>query len=219
LLLVSEVVVSSSERKRFDFAPQIDGPQQLANAFRAHRGVEVVAVLLDLGQVVILGQQLATRQRRHARVEDHEGLEVKHPFDVAQGHVEHHAQAARQALQEPDMSDRAGQFDVRHPLATNLGQRHFDATFLADDATMLEPLVLAAKTLVVLDRAKNLGAEQTVTLRLEGPVVDRLRLLHFAVRPRADLVRRGKANGDRIELLFLRHLSKQIQQCFHLLLQ
>jgi len=42
---------------------------------------------------------------------------------------------------------------------------------------MLEALVLAAQALVVLDRAKDLGAEQAVTLRLERTVVDGFRLL------------------------------------------
>jgi hypothetical protein len=49
---------------------------------------------------------------------------------------------------------------------------------------MLEALVLTAQTLVILDRAKNLGAEQAVPLRLEGSVVDGLGLFNFAKRPR-----------------------------------
>ena len=116
-----------------------------------------------------------------------------------------------QPLQEPDVRDRARQLDVAHALAAHLGQRHLDAALLADHAAVLEPLVLAAQALVVLDRAEDLGAEQAVALRLEGPVVDGLRLLHLAVRPRADLLRRGKPDPDRIELLFLGDLLEQIE--------
>ncbi len=83
------------------------------------------------------------------------------------------------------MRNRARQLDVRHALTANLGLRHFDATLLADDTTMLQPLVLAAKTLVVLDRTEDLGAEQAVTLGLERAVVDRLRLLYLTERPGA----------------------------------
>ena len=39
--------------------------------------------------------------------------------------------------------------------------------FSADDAAVLETLVLAAQAFVVLDRPEDLRAEQTVTLRLE----------------------------------------------------
>src|SRR6266581_188960 len=92
---------------------------------------------------------------------------------------------------------------------------HFDAALLAYDAAMLQALVLAAQALVILDRAEYLGAEQAVPLRLEGPVVDRFRLLDFAVGPRTDLLGRGQADGDGVEFLFLRYLLKEIEQCFH----
>ena len=75
------------------------------------------------------------------------------------------------------MRHRAGQLDVAHALAAHLGQRHFHAALLADHAAMLEALVLAAQALVVLDGPEDLGAEQAVTLGLEGPVVDGLGFL------------------------------------------
>src|SRR5690606_33778805 len=80
---------------------------------------------------------------------------------------------------------------------------------LADDALVLHPLVLAAQALIVLNRTEDAGAEQPVPLRLERAVVDGLRLLDFAERPRLDLLRardrdanlieRGRRLGDRIE--------------------
>jgi hypothetical protein len=59
---------------------------------------------------------------------------------------------------------------------------------------MLEPLVLAAQALVILDRSEDLGAEQPVALRLEGSVVDGFRLTDFAVGPGTDLVGRGQTD-------------------------
>ena len=194
-----------------DVAIEVESAQQLADALGAHHGGEVVAELLDLGQVVVFGQQLAAMQRRQARVGHHVGFEVQDALDVAQRHVEHQPQPRRQGLQEPDVRDRARQLDVAHALAAHFGQRHFDAALLADHAAVLEPLVLAAQALVVLDRTEDLGAEQAVTLRLEGAVVDGLRLLHFAVGPRADLLRRGESDADRIELFFLGDLLEQIE--------
>ncbi len=77
------------------------------------------------------------------------------------------------------MCHRTGELNVAHALTTHLRQRHFHAAFLTDHAAMLEALVLAAKTLIVLYGTKDLGAEQPVALRLEGPVVDGFRLFHF----------------------------------------
>jgi hypothetical protein len=99
-----------------------------------------------------------------------------------------------------------GQFDVTHAVATNLGQRHFNAALLADDAAVLEALVLAAQALVILDRAKDLGAEQAIAFRLEGTVVDGFRLLDFTVGPGTDLFGRGETNGNRVKFLFRRYL-------------
>ena len=113
------------------------------------------------------------------------------------------------------MRDRPGELDVAHALAAHLGERDFDAALLADHAAVLEALVLAAQALVVLDRAEDLGAEEAVALRLEGAVVDGLRLLHLAVRPRADLLGRSEPDADGVELFFLRDLLEQIEQCFH----
>ena len=113
------------------------------------------------------------------------------------------------------MRGRRGQFDVAHALAAHLALRYFDAALLADHTAMLEALVLAAQALVVLDRAENLGAEQAVALRLEGAVVDGLRLLDFAVRPGANLLGRGQPDGDRVEFFFLSNLLEEVEQCFH----
>src|SRR5262249_35875939 len=76
-------------------------------------------------------------------------------------------------------------------------------------------LVLAAVALVVLHRPEDLRAEQTVALRLEGSVVDRLRLLHFTVGPFADLVRRRERNADRAERKRVLRLLEEVEDVFH----
>ena len=70
------------------------------------------------------------------------------------------------------MGNRRRQVDVTHALAANTGQCDFNAAFLADNTLVFHPLVFAAKTFVVLHRAKYTGAEQAVTLRFERTVVD-----------------------------------------------
>src|SRR6185369_13890996 len=84
-------------------------------------------------------------------------------------------------------------------LAPDPRQRHFDRALFADDALVLHPLVLAAKALVVLDRPEDAGAEQAVALRLEGPVVDGLRLFDLAVGPGQNLLRGRNRDPDLVE--------------------
>jgi hypothetical protein len=103
-----------------------------------------------------------------------------------------------------------GQFDV--PCVRDAPwSRDFNAALLADHAAVLQALVLAAQALVVLDRAKDLGAEQTIALRLESTVVDGFRLLHFTERPGTDLLGRGQTDLDGIEMLIRRELLEQVE--------
>src|SRR5260370_7264888 len=81
---------------------------------------------------------------------------------------------------------------------------------------MAHALVLAAVTFVVLGRPETLGSEQPVTLRLEGPVVDRFGLLDLAVRPRADHFRRRDRNADRVERQRILGLFENAEEIFHL---
>src|ERR1700735_2582276 len=97
---------------------------------------------------------------------------------------------------------------MAHALAAHARQRHLDRALLADDALVLHALVLAAQALVVLDRAKDARAEQTIALRVEGAVVDGLRLFDLAVRPGQNLLRAGDRNPDLVEDLS-RHLRAE----------
>src|SRR5205085_1899378 len=111
-------------------------------------------------------------------------------------------------LQEPDMSHRRRELDMAHALAPDARERHLDAALLADDALVLHALVLAAQALVVLDRPEDARAEQAVALRLEGAVVDGLRLLDLAVGPRENLLRARDRDADLVEDL-RRHLRAE----------
>src|SRR5699024_7574151 len=63
----------------------------------------------------------------------------------------------------------------------------------------LHPLVLAAKALVILDRAKDTRAEQPVTFGLEGTIVDGLRLLDLAKGPGQDTLGACQTDPDFLE--------------------
>ena len=85
---------------------EIEFAQQFTDTFGTHRGMEIVAEFFDLGEVIIFGQQLALVQRRHAGIGHDEGFKVQDAFDIAERHVQHHAEPRRQRFQEPDVCSR-----------------------------------------------------------------------------------------------------------------
>jgi hypothetical protein len=185
--------------------------QQLADRFRAdHGGETVLAVFVLRLQVLVFRQQLTVLERGQTRLENDVVFEIQDALEILQRHVEQKADTGRQRLQEPDVRNRRGQFDMAHTLAPDPRQRHFDRALLADDALVLHPLVLAAQALVVLDRPEDAGAEQAVALRLEGAVVDGLRLLDFAVGPGQNLLRGRNRDPDLVEDLRRRRRIEQI---------
>ena len=200
LLLHFRRVVRQLAPQAVGLLVEVDGHQQVADRLGADLGGEaVVAELVLIADIVILGQQLVLLQGGEARLGDDVLFEVQDPLDVLQRHVEHHGNARRQGLQEPDVGDGGRQLDMAHPLAADAGERDFNAALLADDALVLHPLVLAAQALVVLGRPEDAGAEQAVALGLEGPVVDRLGLLDLPEGPAADLFRAGEGDADLVE--------------------
>ena len=156
-------------------------------------------MFLDKFAVTLLHEEFLPFQSGYARVDNHVIFEIEDTLQLSQGHIQQDANAAWNALEEPDMRHRACQFDVSKPLTPHFGLDNLDAAFLAHDAAMFHALVFSAVAFPVLRRAENLGAEQPVTLRLEGAIVDGFRLLDFAVRPRTDLLRRRETNTDRTE--------------------
>jgi hypothetical protein len=86
---------------------------------------------------------------------------------------------------------------------------------------MLHPLVLAAVALIILSRTEDLGAEQTVPLRFEGPVIDGFRFFYFPERALPDLFRRGDGNPDRGKmkrvLRFIEKIKNIFQSCILLM--
>ncbi len=195
---------------------EIDRRQHRAQRLGADRGGELVLAVIVLRlQIFLLAQQLVLLQRGQARLDDDVILEIEDALEILQRHVEQQADAARQRLQKPDMRHRRGELDMAHAVAPHLGQGDFDAAFLADDAAILHPLVLAAQAFVILDRPKDAGAEQAVALGLEGPVVDRLRLFDLAIGPGADALRAGDRDADLIEALRPGDLPEDVHQLVH----
>src|SRR5207237_3914133 len=176
----------------------VDALEQLLDRFGAHLHAELAPEILAGLTVLLLVEQLVLLQIALAWIDDDVPLEVEDALEIAQRDVEQMADAARQPLEEPHVTDRRGERDVAEALAAHLGLRHLDAALVADHAAVLHALVLAAEALPVGDRAEDLRAEQAIAFRLERAVVDRLRLGDLAKRPGHDLFRRGERDADRV---------------------
>src|SRR4029450_11848365 len=161
--------------------------------------INVDLLRLRLDRVFEVVQVLLTRLGVD-RGDDRSG-EVEDLLELARRDVEQVADAARDALEDPDVRDRSGEVDVAHALAAHLLPRHLDAAALADDALVADALVLAAVALPVLRRTEDAFAEEAVALGLERAVVDGLGLRDLARRPVADLLRRREADPNCVEVV------------------
>ena len=200
----------------FAKALDVEDADELADRLGTHLGVEgVPPELLAERMVALLRDDLANLQRRILGVNNRVRDAVEYLLEVLQRDVEEVADAARQALEEPDVGNRGGQVDVTEPLAANLALDDLNAALLADNSAVLHALVLAADALVVLHGPEDAGTEQTVALGLEGTVVDGLRLLHFAMRPLPDALRRGQADLNRTEMEGILRLLEKAENVLH----
>src|SRR5690606_17002187 len=184
--------------------------------------LELLGALLDVGVAAVL-QRLALGvdlglERGQVLVTgvlvdrgDHVGGEVDDLLEVLRRQVEEVAEAAGHTLEVPDVRHRSGELDVAHPLSAHAGAGHLDAAALTDDALEAHALVLAAVALPVPGRAEDLLAEEPVLLRLQGPVVDGLGLLDFAVAPTADVLRRSQANPQLVEEVDVEHVDPLVR--------
>src|SRR4029077_2914030 len=180
---------------------QVEFAQKIADGLRTHAGLERAAVFIAVLAVLLLGEDLARLERRSARIDDDVRREVDDLFELARRHVEQDADARRHAFEIPDVRDGRGQLDVPHALAAHFGARDLDAAAVADHAFEADPLVLAAVAFPIFGRAEDLLAEKSVALGFERAVVDGLRLLHFAERPGADLLRACEPDAHRVEVI------------------
>ena len=178
---------------------QIDLLQQILHGLGAHTGAEVVLILFAVIAVFLLGQDLILHQGRFAGISDDIGGEVQHLLQNTGTDVQQQTHAGGDALEIPDVADGGSQIDVAHALTAHLGAGDFHAAAVADLALIADLLILAAVALPVLGGPENALAEQAVPFRLQGAVVDGLRLFHLAVGPLADHLRRSDADLDGVK--------------------
>ncbi len=107
------------------------------------------------------------------------------------------------------MGDWGGKFDMPKPLSPDPGLYHLNTALVADHPAVLHPLVFAAETFPVLCGPEYLCTEESVPLRLEGPVIYRLRFLYLTIGPFPDLLGRCNLYPDCIKVLRIFGLLKK----------
>src|SRR5262249_27797222 len=120
-----------------DLLGEVDLGQSIANGFSAHFGDEGVrAVGFARFAILLFAEELVLLERRGARIDHHVILVVDDALEVPSGHVEDEADARRHALEEPDVTNGHGQFDMAHALAPDPREGDFDAAAVANDAAV-----------------------------------------------------------------------------------
>ena len=173
---------------------QVDLGQEPFDCFGAHAGNKIFAVLFLGFAIFDFVQQLTFGQRRLTRIDDDIVLIIDNALQLTRAHIQHQADAGGHALIKPNMRHRHGQFDVAHAFATNSRKRYFDTAAIADDALVLDSLVLSAGAFPVPGRTEDSLAKQTAFFRFESSVIDRLGILDLAFTPRPHRIAGGNAN-------------------------
>ena len=104
---------------------------------------------------------------------------------------------------------------MSHSLPANFRLDNFNSAFLAHHTAMLHSLIATAETLVVLDRPEYLCTEQTVSFRLECPVIYSLRFFNFSPGPRDYILRRSQRNLDGTKSYRVLRLLEKTIDIFH----
>ena len=186
----------------FDFLLEIGEVEigkNLLDRLGAHSGGEALTVLFLGVAEFRLGEELGFLERRVAGVDDNVILVINDALELAARHVEHEAEARGHAFVEPNVRNRHGEVDVAHALAAHAGQRDFHTATVADDALVLDAFVFSAGALPVACGTENAFAEKTALFRLEGAVVDGLRILDLAFAPTAHGVGGRHGDGNLVE--------------------
>ncbi len=120
---------------------------------------------------------------------------IENPVQVAARNIEQQAHIAGNTASVPDMGDRGGQLDMAEAFTTYGRTGDLYPALVADDPFITDVLVFTAVALPISGGAENSLTEQTIFLRSQPAIVDRLRLGDLTIRPGADLLRGCQADA------------------------
>ena len=115
-------------------------------------------------------------------------LVVDNSIKLLSWHTEKVTNLVRERTEVPDVSHWYNKLDVTRTLTTNLLLSNLYTASVADNSLITDALVLSAGALIVLSRAKNALAEETITLRLICTIINGFRLSNLTIRIFQDLL-------------------------------
>ena len=178
---------------------QIDVLQKLFDSFCTHAYTESQAIGFTGILIFLLCQYLFVHQIGLAGIQNDIVCEIQHFLQCSRRKVKDKSHTGRNTLEVPDMGYRSCQLDMSHTFTTNSSFGYLNAASVTDYAFVADFLIFTTMTFPVFAGSEDSLAEQTILFRFQGTVIDGLRLLHFAVGPLTDLVRRGQTDLDRVK--------------------
>ena len=198
---------------------EVETAKQIVDGFGTHLGNELVRVVVGQ-QVVVLWQTVENVEifvlaqevefiihfrfvvgkkafgGCWTRIENDIAFVIDNRIELLRRQAQQIADFVRQRTEIPDVSNRHNELDVARTFATNLLFGNFHTATVAHDALVTDSLILSAMAFVVLYRAENAFAEQTVALRLIGTVVDSFWLEYFSIRIFKNRIGRSQTNRN-----------------------
>jgi hypothetical protein len=150
-------------------------------------------------EILLLGKELTLFEWSLTRIDHEIVLVIDDALKITRSDVEEKTETTRHALQEPDVRDWNGEFDMPHAVATNARHGHFDTTTVADHTLIFDTLVFTTSALVVTHRTEDALAEKTTWLRFECAVINRLGVLHLTAGPFTNGLGGSDRDADLIE--------------------
>src|SRR5688572_22770323 len=94
------------------------------------------------------------------------------------------------------MNNGHHQFDVTHTLTTHFLFSNLNTATVTNDTLVTDTFVFSVVTLIIFNRSDNTLAEQTITFRFVGTIVNGFRFKNLTVAAFQDRIRRSKPDGN-----------------------
>jgi len=180
----------------FEFAHhlfQIDFAHQIADPFALHLGDKsIITIFLLPLRDIPFRSGLLLRHRCIAGLNDDIVLIIKKSARDFARHIQNEAEPAGRTLEKPDMRYRNRK--VNMPMRSRRTRESVISTPHRSQITPLCLMRLYFHKLHSIPVGPKMRSQNNPPFRLVGPIVDRLRILHLAMAPRPDNLRRSQ--GD-----------------------
>src|SRR3989338_8351088 len=125
---------------------------------------------------------------------------ILHSLQTLDGHSQQQSYGAGRTAQKPDMSYRASQSNMAHPLAAHNATSHQLAILVDGRFTRADAFVFGVVGIYIFNWAKNALAKEPVALRLLGSIIDCLGLCYLAITPLHNIGRIGNRQSNGVKV-------------------